>query len=391
MFYPDIAATAKVLSNLMFGLSKKGLNIKVISQNRSYLNPLIKFKKKDSVYGVDIERFSVHPFNKANLISKTFLMVESIIEIRNIIRKEYPKAFFAVSNPPFMAYFVGLEAKRKSSPFIFLVHDLYPDILLKLSFLKKNTLLFNVLQDITRKTFNLSTKIVVLGRDVKNFIVFNYDINSSKIEVIPNMGPEKKISNSMENNCEASSNTFKILYSGNIGMTAEFVTLLETAKILQKLDKNVIFFIVGDGVKKEKLLKFVHDNNLHNIKVLPYQSEENYIKLLKKSNCCFVSLAKNLYGISVPSKAYYYLSAGKPILGVLPYNSEIYCLINEENVGFAVDYNPDMLVSKIIELKNNFELYNQFSANSRNAYEFKYSPDIIEIKYISLLKEIGII
>ena len=41
--------------------------------------------------------------------------------------------------------------------------------------------------------------------------------------------------------------------------------------------------------------------------------------------------------MSVPSKVYYYLSAGKPIIGILPVESEIDISIKEDNYGINLN------------------------------------------------------
>ena len=87
MFYPDLASTAKVLSDLFFNLGDY-YKIKVICQNRSYVHPDVKYEEKSKINNVIINRIKVRKTNKNSLSGR---IINFIILYRNF-KEEAKKA-----------------------------------------------------------------------------------------------------------------------------------------------------------------------------------------------------------------------------------------------------------------------------------------------------------
>ena len=62
---------------------------------------------------------------------------------------------------------------------------------------------------------------------------------------------------------------FIVMYSGNHGRCHDIETVLETAKICT--DENIIFYFIGDGIKKELVEDYITQNRPKNIRSIPYQ------------------------------------------------------------------------------------------------------------------------
>jgi len=386
MFYPDIAATAKVLSDLFFNLNKD-FKINVVSQNRSYVNPQIEYEKQSIVNNVNINRFDIGKINKNNLFSRVFGFIKLYFSFKKELKKSTEEMFFCVSNPPFLPYLTAKEAKKKNKKSVFLLHDLYPDVLEKLNKIKKSSLIFKIIKKMNKYAFENSSKIVVLGRDAKEYLMDNYNIQEDKIEIITNWSKKdyKSINYDFrkEYNLE---NDFLIMYTGNIGETAEFETLLKTAKKIE--NKNIKFVIIGNGRKKEIIKDEIERLNIKNILLLNYQPEEKYYDVLSSADLFYLSLNKNLKGISVPSKTYTYLSIGKPLIAVVPKESEIGLSIREDNYGIYNNYNFEKLSKDILDLYENKELYLEYKKNAENTFTKKYNREKVIEKYNELFKEL---
>ena len=59
-----------------------------------------------------------------------------------------------------------------------------------------------------------------------------------------------------------------IVYSGNMGHTHDLMTLMQTAKELQNIEKSFHFLFIGDGSQKESLQNFKKNHNLINVSFL---------------------------------------------------------------------------------------------------------------------------
>ncbi len=393
VFYPDIPGTAKVTTDIARVLGEY-YKVKVISQNRAYNDPKIIYNKYEIIGQVSIERYDVPNFNKNSNLQRLILSGLVAQRAKQYALKEDAKVYMAVSNPQNMAYQVAKVAKQKGRPFVYLLHDLYPEVMEKTGHDKGVWRYINAyIKHITKKIFDMSDIIIVIGRDAREYVISNYNVEPERIRVITNWGPE-------ENNIDKERvieykqrkgwmDKFIVLYSGNIGQTADFEVLLKAAKEMENIDKDILFVIVGNGRKKTFVRDTIINYNIKNTILLDFVPDDEYINMINSADCLFVSLRKELYGISVPSKTYYYLSAGKPIIGVLPPNSEVVLEMMEDGFGVpCTDYSHETLIEAILGLKNDSEKYNLISQNARKAFENKYRKSIVVKQYVELFKEL---
>jgi len=387
MFYPDIASTSKVLSELFFHIDKS-YQINVLCQNRSYIAPEVSYDDETHLNNLFIKRVKVKNTNKNNIIQRVFNFIELYLKFKKELKEANEDIFFCVSNPPFLPYLTIKHAKKINKKTVFLLHDLYPDVLIKLGKLKKTNLISKLIYYMNSYAFQNSDKIVVLGRDTKDYLIENYGVSNEKIVVITNWGknnillPQKNDFRKTHNLL----NKFVIMYTGNLGETAEFDTLLNTAKIMNNDD--IKFVIIGDGRKKRDIEKTIDEMQLNNVILLGYQPEDEYYAILNSADALFVSLRKELKGISVPSKTYTYLSVSKPIIAVVPKESEIELSINEDKYGIYNEYDPYKLKEQIIELYKNKDKYKELCENAKTAFTKKYDLKLIVEKYEKLFKEL---
>jgi glycosyltransferase involved in cell wall biosynthesis len=93
--------------------------------------------------------------------------------------------------------------------------------------------------------------------------------------------------------------------------------------------------------------------------------------------------------MAVPCKIYGILAAGRPVIALVPANSEIAYLVREENCGLVV--NPDDLdglINAISFLKDNDDIRRQMGQNGRKAFEKKYTARIAAKEYKKILDKV---
>lgn len=144
------------------------------------------------------------------------------------------------------------------------------------------------------------------------------------------------------------------MYSGNIGLYYDLENII---KVIGKFKdrEEVVFTFIGDGTVKSKIEEYVTNNQLNNVTFIPYQDKADLIYSLNAADIHWVVNAKGIKGVSVPSKLYGVMAAGKPVLGVLDEGSEARLIVEESNCGICIqpcDY-------KEIENKINYILNNQ--------------------------------
>lgn len=394
VFHPDIVAVSKIMTDISIGLAQY-FDVEVLTQNRDYNDPSINFLDSEEYSGVKITRVNVPPLSKNKNFQRAILSYLFGRRVWSYLLKRDYAVLSSVSLPINMAHKVAKVATIKKRHFVYFLHDLYPDVIEKSDISSlAGEVLIRRLRTTTKEIFSMSSKIVVLGRDVKDYIKANYNVPEEKIEVITNWSTAEEKSIRTEDLSQHREKRgwigkFIIVYSGNLGVTADFDVLLKAAVKLNNCDKDIKFVLVGRGRKRQYIENFAETNNLKNLELLDFVPNEEYQVLIASADVLFVSLNKNMFGISVPSKTYSYLSAGKPILGLLPENSEIACEIEEDKYGIlCTDYHPDTLVDTILSLKNRQEALKNIGEQARRMHEEKYGKQQKMNEYVSLYKHI---
>ncbi|MBR1764103.1 MAG: glycosyltransferase family 4 protein [Ruminococcus sp.] len=145
--------------------------------------------------------------------------------------------------------------------------------------------------------------------------------------------------------------SFKIIFTGNIGKAQGLDILPKAAKLL-KGKENVKFVIVGDGRDKENFLKQITDNDVQDMFVMiDRQLPERIPELLAACDAAFISfMADPLFEKTIPAKLQSYMACGMPIVAAA--SGETKRIIEEAHCGFCVDLgNTKDLVNEIIRMQ----------------------------------------
>ncbi len=282
------------------------------------------------------------------------------------------------TNPP-MAYFNALIFKN---PFSIVVFDVYPDAL-KLAGIKDSSLIYQIWSWVNKKVFKKAVQIITLSEGMK-MQLSNY-INNKKIKVVPlwpgsqNLKPISKLDNPFLHK-HGWLDKFIVLYSGNIGLGHKLEVLIEAAELLKKYP-NILFLFIGDGAKKNVLLKLKKNKMLENIVFLPWQESSVLPYSLASGDIAVVALETEATHTSVPSKTFNYMAVGAPILGIGPPGSALASLIQEHKMGGYFNGNNSHEITSFIEnLYNDQEARIMYSNNSKKAgmlYNYKFSKDYL--------------
>jgi colanic acid biosynthesis glycosyl transferase WcaI len=107
-------------------------------------------------------------------------------------------------------------------------------------------------------------------------------------------------------------------------------------------------------------------------------------------NACdvgIVTLVRRMWGVSMPSRTYNILAAGKPILALTEKDSEIDRVVREEGVGWCTEPgDPERLLATIREIYDERERLAAMGVNARRAAETKYALGEALRKYRTALE-----
>lgn len=390
-FYPDKSSTPKVLTELAEDIVKNNIEVDVITSSNSYRGQNSDLKKSEVYEGINIKRVYSSKFNRNKTLGRLINYLSFLVSafINTIIKKDYDYILL-VSNPPVLPIIGYVVNKIRSRPYIYLLHDIYPDMAVKVGAIKEDGLICKVMTSINKKIYKSAHKVIVLGKDMKQNLL-DKNVAEDKIEIITNWADREKIykiskSNefSMKNNID---NTFNIVYTGNIGRFHDIETILESANKLKERN-DIKFIFVGDGYKKIYIEAYVKEFSLENIKVFDYQYGETYNQLLNCADVFITTLDKGIEGLGVPSKTYSYLAASKPIIAIMNKNSEIGSLVEENNLGLRVDSGQvENITEFILNMKRNSSLYENIKDNVEKIFNNNYERTMVTIKFVNIMNE----
>ena len=401
-YYPDVASTGQILAELCEGL-KESLDITVLCVVPSYSGKVEEKYREKRIYkeehnGVKIIRVRVPDFDKKNKISRVKNLMayffNSIIATIKLDKYDY---IYSISQPPILGGTLGVIGKwLKGGKYIYNIQDFNPEQTMAVGY-AKNKIVLNLAMALDKFNCKMSDKVIVVGRDMQDTLKNRF--NKNKVpnnEFINNWIDEKKIYPIEIEHKEIINfkhkygleDKFIIMYSGNIGLYYDLENII---KVIGKFKnrEDVIFAFIGDGTVKEKIETYAIDNNLSNVKFIPYQPKEKLKYSLNSADIHWVVNAKGIKGVSVPSKLYGVMSSGKPVLGVLDKGSEARLIVEEANCGVCSepgDYNS--IEKNINYILNNKNKLKQLGVNGREYLENNLTKDISIKKYEKSILEL---
>lgn len=306
----------------------------------------------------------IKKYNRKSSLSRAFSWIVASLQVLLYFKIRFRKheVFFS-SNPPTMV-FVLLLINR---PYSMIIWDLYPDALIAGKFINPNNPLVKVWSTVNKKVFAKARSLVTLTQRMASKL--NQYVEKDKISIIPAWSSGyiyntfSKDNNPFINKFQLN-NKFIILYSGNLGKEHEIERLIEIADKLKDYG-DIMVIIVGKGWKYDIIEKEIVNKQLSNCMLLPKQPSEMFLASLEAASIGVVSISSSASDVSIPSKTFNILAAGKPILCIGGENSDLSELLERTKTGAAFSASRiDEMASFICRLRNSEELYSDFSRNA---------------------------
>lgn len=311
-----------------------------------------------------------------NMLSYTF----KVLKIMPKLNLSKPDIIIGSSVHLFAVWAAYRLSCRYKTPFIMEVRDLWPKTLIDMGMSKWHPFIL-LLGWLERYLYKKADKIIsnlpyaydYIGQFIERekFTWISNGVDLSNIKYIQKEQSEK----------------FVISYTGAIGVANNLQILLDAAKKLQGI-KDIYFRVVGDGAEKEKLRKFVKENNLQNVSIENSIPKCEVSKILENSDILFLSLIDvplYRFGISL-NKLFDYMASGRVI--IFAGNSKNNP-IKEANAGYSiVPDDVNQLEKTILEIYNlSNEERTSIGKKIRSYCEENYSIEILTNILEKVLKE----
>ena len=236
-------------------------------------------------------------------------------------------------SPPLTLRLAGwIAAKRHKAPLILNIQDIHPDAAIATGTIS-NTRVIQGLKRIERLSYEKADAITVLSDDLRTKLISRVDAES-KLRVIPNFVDTERIypgdrNNSYRHELGLTDETI-VMYAGNVGFSQPLELVLEAARELADRD-DIIFVINGNGSRRAYFEREAEE--LPNVTFMDYQPRQRLNEVLAAGDIHLVPLRKGLSSISVPSKLYSILAAGRPVLVSVDPGTEIDLVVTRSGAG----------------------------------------------------------
>lgn len=310
-----------------------------------------------------------------------------LLSVAKKFDKEKPDIIYASSVHP-LTWLAGYRlAKRYNAKFIAETRDLWPETLVAMDRIDKNSIPAKILYKLEKFIYKRADRLIFTFPGGKDY-VNGLELDTSKVRYINNGVDlaefnKNKSTYIMDDSDLDNDNTFKILYTGSMGQANSLNYLVQAAGIIQKKGyEDIQFALFGDGYQKEELMNYVRDNKISNV-VFKGRVEKKYVpNILSKSNLN-VFTGKHIYlykyGLSL-NKMFEYYASGKPTLSNIECG---YDILQEYNCGQTVQGgSAEALAEGILKFYNMpKEEYDKYCDNARKAaqdFDFKVLTDKFE-------------
>lgn len=343
-FYPDHVATSQLMTELAQNLCQQGVEVTALASRGRY-NGGDTLPPRENHDGVRVERAWATGFGKNTLFGRladylTFFF-GAFWKLLTMPRQD---VVMALTTPPLIGLIALIAGRLRGMRFVALMEDLYPDVAIALGALNPDSGLAKALDWLSCQMLKRADRIIVLSDCMLERVIAKIGPEArSRIDVIHNWADgqeitpltagEERFFNPQD--WPDLTDKFVVLFSGNLGMVNEFATVLEAAKQLRHCD-DIAFVFIGAGAKAAEIRRFAMQHDLDNVRMLPYQPRHSLRHCLASSGALLITLSDGLAGLSVPSKTYSSLAAGRPLLYVGDQRSSVAQLITKNECGAAV-------------------------------------------------------
>ena len=391
-FAPDLAPTGVVMTRIVTELAARGHELHVVTALPWYRNHAIEsgwsgrlWRTEKTEWGSIIR---VHPFpgkSKSNLLRRAlgFIAFSYAVGIRSVHADGFPFKVDGVlaMSPPLTLGLTGWFTKIiRRAPLVFNIQDVFPDAAIQTGAIS-NKKIIAAARWLERVSYQRSDAVVLLSQDLRANIASKVGAKyQQRLHVIPNfvdtlaITPQDRMTAYRRE--LGIGDQLVVMYAGNVGFSQSLNLVVDAAAKFP----DIAFVINGDGAARKKLEEDCAQ--LANVYFGDYQPIERLSEVLATGDIHLVPLRAGLASVSVPSKSYSILAAGRPMLAAIDPNTEIPNMLQQSGAGVAVEPdNSPAFIEALGQLVRRRDQLREMGANGRTWVETHASPASVAAQY----------
>ncbi|WP_210367180.1 glycosyltransferase family 4 protein [Bacillus sp. REN3] len=382
-FPPETGAPQIRLYEVSRELIKRGYEVEVLTAFPHHPDGVIPDEYKGKFYqfehfdGIPVHRSWIYPSPKGSFWLRLLSYFSFTFSAFYSVLKSHKTDVIICTSPPLFLGITGYFASKfKRAKFVFNVADIWPESAVELGILK-NKAFIKMAEWLENWLYKKSWKIATATEGILDYMV-RKGKSQKQVFLLPNGVNTETFAPREPDKLWLDQLGFEgkkvFTFAGRVGYAQGLDAVLKAAKVVEGINPDVRFLIIGDGPEKEALMKLKEELQLANLvfhDAVPVTEMPNIFSITDFS---IVSLRNiELFKGARPSKIFPALASGVPVL---------YCgagesaeLIGDNHCGIIAEpENPDDIARKIIECAALDEVdYKGYAQSGRTFVENYYS------------------
>ncbi|HCB37872.1 MAG TPA: glycosyltransferase WbuB [Acidimicrobiaceae bacterium] len=296
---------------------------------------------------------------------------------------------FAMSPPLTLAAAASAVARRHRLPLVLNLQDLHPDAAVATGAVTARTPL-RALRALERRTYRDASAITTLSPAMARTVAERAPAGK-RIEVIANFVDTAAVTpgprmNDFRRELGVPESAVLFMYAGNVGLSQP-MELIRFAANRLRLRRDVCFAVNGAGVAMADVERWAAEHA--NVVVSGYQPGERLGEVLAAADVHLVLLRPGMGNVSVPSKVYTALAAGRPVLAAVDADSEVRRIVDDAGAGTTVDPgDPQAFVDAVLRLADDADGRTAMGDAARE-HSRRHTPAGAAAAYLRLFEEVA--
>ncbi|WP_340102830.1 glycosyltransferase family 4 protein [Rhodohalobacter sp. 8-1] len=383
VFYPEDF----LINDLASEWIDKGYDLEILARAPSYPygNAYEGYKNRlyqqDSYKGAVVHRIGFVKGYKNSVIKKIlnyilFVIIGTAVMLK--IGRRFDRLFIYHTGPLTLALPGTIAKKIYRMKVSIWTQDLWPDTVYAYGF-KKTQLLHLFLTRLVRFVYKNCDHIFVTCSGFSKRI--QEYVPGKEISTAPNWpiinsfeAPDEKVDIELPEG-------FNFTFTGNVGKVQNLENVIMGFGIFQKKNPDAYLNIVGDGSNLDNLKDLVQKESIGGVKFWGRYPVYTMPGFYAKSDVLVLSLIESpIYELTIPLKFQTYLTAGKPIFGII--NGDVAKLIKNNHIGFTADPKSLVHISNAFEnilqsLRKSDSELEIMAGNCKNLLESQFNRELI--------------
>ena len=319
-FAPDTAPTGEVITRIVTELAALGHELHVVTSLPWYRSHALEpewsgrwVRRERTAWG-SITRVTPFPgSDKRNLVRRAagFAGFSALAGAMSL-RGGRVDGVLTMSPPLTMGLTGWGTHLLRRGPLVFNIQDVFPDAAVETGALT-NASIIRLARWLERLSYQRAAAVTVLSTDLQRNVAakMRHD-HRDRVRVIPNFVDTEFITPLPRNTAFRRElgigEEMVVMYAGNVGLSQSLDMVIDAARLLPE----ATFVINGDGAGRAALEE--RAVGLANVRFSGYQPHARVPEVLATADIHLVPLRAGLGRVSVPSKTYSILAAGRPVM-----------------------------------------------------------------------------